>query len=283
MYSSKIFDIVGRHRPKVHCYADDSLLYLSFNPSCAFSQDEAIRSMETCISDVKQWMTSDKLMLNDDETEFIVIASRHLLKKAAVNTIRVGDCDVSKVSVVRNLGGWFDDQLTVAVHITKICSAAFYHLHNIRRIKKYLSMDAAGTLIHSFVSSRPDYCNSLLYGVPKCLIDKFQRVQNAAARLVVMQGKFCHITPVLYQLHWLPVSFHINFKILLLAFKAIHELAPSYINDLVKIKPLKSSYRLRSNEGILLSHPNFKTLTSLGERAFVSSVPKLWNDFTSGN
>ena len=123
-------------------------------------------------------------MLNDDKTEFIVLASRHLLKKAAVNTIRVGDCDVSKVSVVRNLGA-------MAVHITKICSAAFYLLHNIRRIRKYLSMDAAATLIHSFVSSRIDYCNSLLYSVPKCHIDKLQRVQNAAAILVVIQGKFC--------------------------------------------------------------------------------------------
>ena len=86
-YSSKIFDIVGHHLPKVHCHADDSQLYLSINPSCAFSQDKAIRSMETCISDVKQWMTSDKLILNDDKTEFIVIASQHLLKKAAVKII----------------------------------------------------------------------------------------------------------------------------------------------------------------------------------------------------
>ena len=73
---------------------------------------------------------------------------------------------MSKVSVVRNLGAWFDDQLTMAVHITKVYSAAFYHLHNSRRIRKYLSMDSAATLIHSFLSSRIDYCNSLLYGVP---------------------------------------------------------------------------------------------------------------------
>ena len=139
-------------------------------------------------------MTSDKLMLNDDKTEFIVIAStRHPLKKAAVNTIWVGDCDVSKISVVRILGAWFDDQLTMAVHITKICSAAFYHLHNIRRIRKYPSVDAAATLIHSYVSSRIDYCNSLLYGVPKCHFDKLQRVQNAADRLFVMQGKLCYV------------------------------------------------------------------------------------------
>ena len=100
-------------------------------------------------------------MLHDDKTEFIVIASRHLLKRAAVNTIRVRDCDVSKVSVVRNLGAWFDDQRTMAEHITKMCNAAFYLMHNIRRIRKYLSMDAATTLIHSFVSSRIDYCKSL--------------------------------------------------------------------------------------------------------------------------
>ena len=89
-------------------------------------------------------------MLNDDKTEFIVIASRHLLKKAAINTIRVGDCDIGKVSVVRNLGVWFDDQLTMTLHITKICSVAFYHLLNIRRIRKHLSMDSAATLILFF-------------------------------------------------------------------------------------------------------------------------------------
>ena len=106
-----------------------------------------------------------------------------------------------------------------------------------------------------------------------------RRVQNAAARLVVMQDKFCHITPVLLSTAALAVSFRNNFKSLLLSFKAIHELAPSYINELVKIKPLDSRYRLRSNDGILLSHPNFKTLTTLGDRrAFVASAPKLWND-----
>ena len=147
MYSSKIFDIVGHHLPQINCYTDDSGLYLSFNPSYAFSQDETIRSMETCIL--------------DDKTEFIVIASRHLLKRAAVNTIRVRDCDVSKVSVVRNLGAWFDDQRTMAEHITKMCNVAFYLMHNIRRIRKYLLMDAATTLINSFVSSRIDYCKSL--------------------------------------------------------------------------------------------------------------------------
>ena len=85
-------------------------------------------------------------------------------------------------------------------------------------------------------------------------------------------------TPELHELHWLPVSFRPNLKILLLTFKAIHELPPPYINDLVKSKPLNSRYRLRSNDRILLSHPTFKTLTTLGDRAFVASAPRLLND-----
>ena len=93
-----------------------------------------------------------------------------------------------------------------------------------------------------------------------------------------MLGKFCHITPEFHQLHWLPVSFRTNFKILLLTFKAIHELPPPYTNDLVKSKSLNSRCRFPSNDRILLSHPTFKTLTTLGDRAFVASAPKLLND-----
>ena len=164
------------------------------------------------------------------------------------------DCNVNKVSVVRNLGAWFDDQLTMAVHIIKICSAAFYQLHNIRRIRKYLSMDTAATLIYSFVSSRIDYCNSLSYGVLKRHIDKLQRVQNAAARLVVMQGKFCHITPVLHQLHCLPVSFGFNLKILLLTLEGIHQLALSYISDLVNMVHSRMKYSLPSCLTLAINH-----------------------------
>ena len=96
-------------------------------------------------------------------------------------------------------------------HINKVCNASFYYLYNIRQIRKHLSHDSSETSIHAFVSSRLDYCNSLLYGLPQVQIDKIQRVQNAAARLIFEQPKFCHITPVLSQLHWLPIKYHIEF------------------------------------------------------------------------
>ena len=120
-------------------------------------------------------------------------------------------------------------------HATKTCSSAFYQLHNIRRIRKYLSRESAETLIHAFITSRVDYCNSFLYGLPKCQLNKLQRVQNAAVSLIFNASRFCHITPLLVQLHWLPVIHRINFKILLITFKALRGLAPPYISELLNL------------------------------------------------
>ena len=131
------------------------------------------------------------------------------------------------------------------------------------------------TLVHAFITNRLDYCNALLYGLPKEQIAKLQHVQNAAARLIVDIGKYSHITPVPYELHWLPVQARIHFKILLLAFKA--GLAPVYICNLLAVK-CKSSYNLRSNSGILLEPPRGKMLATLGGRSFQAAAPHLWNE-----
>ena len=127
------------------------------------------------------------------------------------------------------------------------------------------------------MSSRLDYCNSLLYGLPQVQIEKLQRVQNAAARLIFKEPKFSHITPVLYQLHWLPIKYRIEFKILLFTFKAIHGMAPDYICKLISRKS-STRYLLRSSERIMLETPSGKILSTLGGRAFCYAAPKLWNN-----
>ena len=165
--------------------------------------------MQNCIDDICSWMEHDKLLLNDEKTEFPVIGTRQQLSKVNISSITVGNSAIMKSSVFRNLGSYIDDKLSMNSPIDKVCNASFYYLHNITRIRKHLSRGSSETLIDAFVSSRLDYCNSLLYGLPRVQIDNIQRVQNAAARLIFEQPRFCHITPVLSQLHWLPIKYRI--------------------------------------------------------------------------
>ena len=144
--------------------------------------------------------------MNDSKTEFMIIGTRKLLTKVNIDGLTVGESNIVPVTSVRNLGSWFDQNLSMIPHINKICKAASFHIYNIRRIRKYLTMDATHTLVHSIVIGRLDYCNSLLYKVPAIHISKLQRIQNSAARLVFSTPRFNHITPVLFSLQWLPVS-----------------------------------------------------------------------------
>ena len=202
--------------------------------------------------------------------------TRQQLSKLSPSVLHVGDHTINPSVSVRNLGLVFDNSLSMDSHINQVCKTAFYHIHNIRKISKYLSQESLNT----FITSRLDYCNSLFYGLPKHHISKLQRVQNAAARLVTSTRKYDHITPVLYNLHWLPVFYRIYFKILILTFKAIHNMSPSYISNLVSIKSC-SAYSLRSNSSLILDRPKGRILSTLGARSFYAAAPTLWNSLPS--
>ena len=276
IYASKLFEITSRHLPEVHCYADDTQLYLSFKPGLRESHVEALLHMQRCIDDLRQWMLMDRLKLNDEKTEFLLVGTRQQLAKLCVEPLAVGDHLINPCHEAKNLGCWFDQQLSMVTNINKICSVSYFYLHNIRRIRKFLSVESTKLLVHALVTSRIDYCNSLLYGLPQTQLSKLQRVQNTAARLICNVSRFEPISIVLFELHWLPVHYRIIFKVLVITYKAINGMAPKYISDLIIIKA-ESSYSLRSNSELLLAHPRVRTKTTLGDRAFCAAAPKLWN------
>ena len=159
-------------------------------------------------------------------------------------------------------------------HIKKICKTCHFHLTNISKIRSYLDCDSTEAIIHAFVTTNLDYCNAILYGLPKVLLSRLQIVQNRAARIVTFTKKYEHITPSLMALHWLPVDYRIIYKILLLVYKAINGFSPSYISNLLSFN--SSSYSLRSCSNKLLQVPR-SNLKSYGDRRFSIAGPKLWN------
>ena len=154
----------------------------------------------------------------------------------------------------------------------KVSSSIFY-LKNIARIRRYLTTEATKLLVHAYVISRLDYSNSILYGINKGLVQKLQFVQNSAARLIANCRKSDHITPILMQLHWLPLEQRILFKNLVFVFNCINGCAPEYLCEL--IKPYCNVRSLRSSHQNLLQEN--RTVSKLGERAFVNFAPKIWN------
>ena len=275
LYASRLFEVVKKH---LHGYADDTQLCVSFRPDSFAAQDQAIKAIENCIADVRAWLVSHRLMFNDSKTEFLIICSSQQLSKVTMASIKVGDSDIQPLKHVRNLGTWFDNHMSMNIHIGKVCSKAFRGLYNIRQIRKYLSAESTKYLIHAFVTSHLDYCNALLYKLPQYQYDRLQNVLNAAARVTCLIPKFAHITPVLRELHWLPVKFRVEFKIALLVFKTLNGLEPQYLSQLLVVKP-RTGYSLRSDSETFLVIPKV-TRKTFGDRAFFHAGPTVWNALT---
>jgi hypothetical protein len=271
LYVSPLSDLIAAHGQVSQGYADDRQLYRAFHLK---ERQQAFSNLECCVQDVRVWMRLNWLKLNDGKTELMVFSTMHMQERHKDVTLRIGETDVENRHPVKNLGVLEDPALTMTNQVHAVCKSAFYQLRNIARIRCYLTDTAAKTLVHALVMSRLDYGNSLYYGMSKGNMEKLQLVQNAAARLVTRKSRYAHITPILFDLHWLPIEYRVMFKILVQVFRALHGQAPVYMCDMLhEYKPQRT---LRSMEQSLLKVP--KTLKrNFGDRAFSCAAPALWN------
>ena len=160
------------------------------------------------------------------------------------------------------------------------CISTHFHLRGIGRIRNLLTFDATAQLIHALITSRLDFCNSILYNLPNKQIERLQRIQNQAARMLKRIPRRNHITPVLRELHWLRIHDIIIFKILLLTHKAVNNTAPEYLGDLIRLNVKSTTIRTRASFDpcLLCVPPISKTCAnSFFDRSFVYAAPTLWN------
>ena len=250
VYTSSLGQLLRQLDVQYHLYADDSQLWVIFK---APDLDNAIGEMEKCIASVQKWMLSHELKMNDDKTEFLVISSKSIARGIVSPTLHIGDHQVVATSTARNIGVMMDSKASMEAHVLSVCKSSFVHIRNLSRIKKFLDSSSLERLVHAFITTKLDYCNSLLCGAPSTLINKLQRIQNIVAILITGHGRCEHITPVLKSLHWLPVKQKITFKTLVLVYKAVNNLAPVYLKEL--LYPYVPCRGLRSSENNLLVVP----------------------------
>ncbi len=257
-------NIIRKYRIIFHCYADDTQLYISTRPD----ETSKLAKLTECVKNIKDWITNNFLLLNSDKTEILLIGPKNSTQNILDHNLQLDGC------TVKNLGVILDSNLSFENHISHVTKTAFFHLRNIAKLRNMLTVSDAEKLVHAFMTSRLDYCNALLGGCPVSSMYKLQIVQNAAARVLTRSRKYDHITPILQSLHWLPIKFRISYKILLFAYKALNDLAPMYLTNL--LSRYNPTHSLRSQNSGLLVVPRIAKSTK-GGRTFSYLSPKLWN------
>ena len=235
----------------------------------------ALPRLEDCLTDVCQWKATNYLQLNDSKTEFIVFGSKKNLSELPSMNLIVGHSTIECSTVVKNIGAYLDCNMNLARQLSSTCKSAWFHLHQISKIRRYLTTEQAKSVIHAYVTSRLDQNNSLLIGLPKNHIKCLQNVQNASAKLIMGGKKHDHVTPILRDLHWLPIESRIIFKILLLTFKVLNGKGPVYLKDILRY--YKPTRNLRSASSGALCVPKTHYVET-SKRAFYARAPTEWNN-----
>ncbi len=219
-------------------------------------------------------MKEHHLQLNLAKTELLVFPATPTLQHDF--TIQLGPSTITPSSSVRILGVIFDEQLTFKDHIAKTAQSCRFALHNIRKIRPFLTEHAAQLFVQDLVISRLDYCNALLAGLPSSTIKPLQMIQNVVARLVFNEPKSTHVTPLFISLHWLLVAARIKLRTLMLAYRTTTGSAPTYFHSLLQIYIPSRSLRSASERCLVV--PSQRGSKSLS-RTFSFTTPGWWNDF----
>jgi hypothetical protein len=194
LYTAEVFNINAKCGLEEHSYADDMQVYIS---APAADATAVIERFTTCVGRIDQWMSSNCLRMNPDKTQVIWIGTRQQFLKIDVTRLILPSAVIHCSSTVSDLGFFIDGRLNMADHDASVRRSCFHQLRQLRQVRGSLTTAALKTLVHAFISSRLDDCNSLLSGITDSLLGKLQSVQNAAARLITGACKFDHTTPVL--------------------------------------------------------------------------------------
>ena len=227
-------------------------------------------------------MGCNKLKLNPDKTEFILFGSGlQRSKLARCFPVDILGSKLCPTDLVRNLGVLFDSSFTFSHHVSSVCKACSIHLRDLRRIRRHLPKPVAVVLANALVSSKLDYCNSLLRSLSSKDLHRLQCIQNSLARIVTKVSTRSHITPQLRNLHWLPIKYRCIFKTATMIYKYLHSGFPNYFHSHLRLYSCSVNTRRSNPKNQYLQKPVFDAAVHSSKVHFQNSFsvdgPCIWN------
>ena len=272
LYTADLEMIVKKYGFDVHLYADDTQVYFAFD---VHSKDPDLNAIKLCFKEIKQWMSRNFLKLNEDKTELLDVGPY----VSPISSLDLGGFSITPVQKAKNLGFYFDHRMSLDAQISSVSQICYINQRNLSRIGSKLSHELKIQLVYSNILCFIDYCNAVYQGLTEKSLQKLQKIENNAVRFIFgLYGKRWkeNITPYLKQLHFLPVRYRIKFKIALLVYKCINNLAPDYLKGLLKLREIKRRVSRLDDDFFLLKVPP-KSNFSRTEAAFCYTGPQIWN------
>ena len=275
LYISDIERIAKCYGFRVHVYADDTQLYISFVPLDIMS---TVSNIEHCLREIKHWMTNNFLKLNEDKTKFLLISSNNDLHNIYTDLCISFSGNIIFPSMdAINLGVTLDSTMSMEVYINSIVSKGYSHLNNFWKSASKLAYELKLELVTSFILPLIDYCNITFLAASQLYVRKLQKLLNSAIRFIFnLSGKRyrLHITENMKKVHILPVEYRVKYKLSLMVYKCINGLAPTYLQELIVPRITYSHLRSANNVYDLQTPvPNSK----FGESSFSYAAPLTWN------
>lgn len=279
LYVSDVISIVQKCGFTPHAYADDLQVY---GHTDLAQSSELLARMAECITRVEAWMASNRLCLNAAKTEVIWLGSSRRLVGCTALPLTLPGVSIQPSPTVRDLGVMVDGNLSMDAQVCQATSVCFFYLRQLRLVRPSLTDDAAHALVRAVIHGRLDYCNGLFAGLSGSQFTRLQSVLRAAARLVLRLPGRAPVSDVMRDtLHWLSYPQRVTYKLCVLTYKCLHDLAPPYLSRCcTPLTTVPGRSQLRSADDKKLFVPRTRTVT-FGPRAFYCAGPSAWNDLPS--
>jgi len=286
LYIKFLQEIAKKYGLDVQFYADDSQLYISFYPSRPSELDDVVKRTNECLQEIKCWMVKNSMKLNDDKTEVLIIGKPLVLRRFDLSiSIEFGGEVIAptpcKGDSWKSLGVKLDEALNMERQINWVKQKCSWTMMNLRTIGCYLDQEVKLMLVKQLVISKIDYCNALYMNVTKTRLKKLTSVLNNGIRFIYnIHDRSENLLPYYKKAHILPIKDRVFFKVCLLCYKIVNDMAPQYLKELIAMyTPICSSRSTRTwplDDNLKMVIPKMsKTLA--GDRRFTNYAPVAWN------